>query len=436
MQQVVSPAPRLAGVLAPPGDKSISHRAAMLGAVAEGVSRLENFQRGADCLATLRCLRLLGVSWRWEDSSTLRVVGCGLRGLQEPPQVLDCGNSGTTMRLLAGLLAPHPFLSVLTGDRSLRRRPMARVVEPLRRMGAQVWGRAAGSLAPLVIRGGPLRGVEHRLPVASAQVKSALLLAGLYAEGETVVWEPAPSRDHTERLLDSLGVPVRRMEGGVAVSPVSSLPPLDLRIPGDFSAAAFFLVAALVHPEAEVRLEGVGINPTRTGLLDALAAMGARVRVENRRQWGPEPVADLVACSSPLVAVEVGGELVPRMIDELPLLAVAACFARGRTVIRGAQELRAKESDRIRATARELRRMGATVEELPDGLAIAGPRRLQGAVVDSHGDHRLAMALAVAALAAAGEMVIRNAQAVAISYPSFWDHLRLISGVEERSGYT
>jgi len=434
VQRVVRPASRLVGVVAPPGDKSISHRTAMLAAVAAGVSRIENFQRGADCLATLRCLRLLGVPWRWEDGTTLRVEGVGLRGLREPPQVLDCGNSGTTMRLLAGLLAPQPFLSVLTGDRSLRRRPMARVVEPLRRMGAEVWGRAEGSLAPLAIRGRPLRGIEHRMPVASAQVKSALLLAGLYAEGETVVWEPAPCRDHTERLLAFMGAPVRRMEGGVAVSSASSLQPLEVRVPGDFSAAAFFLVAALVHPEAEVRLEGVGINPTRTGLLDVVLEMGAQVRVENGRQWGPEPVADLVARSSSLRAVAVGGELLPRLIDEVPLLAVAACFARGETVIRGAQELRAKESDRLRATARELRRLGARVEELPDGLRIWGPTLLRGAVVDSHGDHRLAMALAVAALAARGETVIRNSRAVAVSYPNFWGDLESLTAVGENRG--
>ncbi len=429
MQEVVRPQRRLSGTVVPPGDKSISHRGAILGALAQGVSRLENFQRGADCLATLRCLRLLGVPWRWEDGATLVVEGVGLQGLREPPQVLDCRNSGTTMRLLAGLLSSQPFLSVLTGDRSLRRRPMGRVVEPLRHMGAEVLGRAGGALAPLVIRGGALRGMEHHLHVASAQVKSAILLAGLYAEGETVVWEPAPSRDHTERMLGVMGAPIRLVEGGVAISQASELSPLRLRIPGDFSAAAFFLVAALVHPDAQVRLEGVGLNPTRTGLLEVLAQMGAQIKVENMRQWGPEPVADLVAGSSRLEAVQVEADIIPRMIDEVPLLAVAACFAYGETVIRGAQELRAKESDRLRAMARELRRMGARVEELPDGLRIWGPARLQGAVVDSHGDHRLAMALAVAALAARGETVIRNAQSVVVSYPNFWDHLRAVVSV-------
>jgi 3-phosphoshikimate 1-carboxyvinyltransferase len=284
-------------------------------------------------------------------------------------------------------------------------------------------------LAPLVIRGGALRGMEHHLHVASAQVKSAILLAGLYAEGETMVWEPAPSRDHTERMLGVIGAPIRLLEGGVAICQASGLRPLRLRIPGDFSAAAFFLVAALVHPDAQVRLEGVGLNPTRTGLLEVLAQMGAQIQVENVREWGPEPVADLVASSSRLEAVQVEGDMVPRMIDEVPLLAVAACFAHGETVIRGAQELRTKESDRLQAMARELRRMGARVEELPDGLRIWGPARLQGAAVDSHGDHRLAMALAVAALAARGETVIRNAQSVVVSYPNFWDDLRAVARI-------
>lgn len=304
---------------------------------------------------------------------------------------------------------------------------MGRVVEPLRRMGAQVWARGNGTQAPIAIWGGQLRGIEYRLPVASAQVKSALLLAGLYAQGETTVWEPAPSRDHTERLLEEMGAAIWRFEGGVKVAPVPSLRPLRMRVPGDFSSAAYFLVAALIHPDAQVRVEGVGINPTRTGLLDVFRQMGAQIQVDNVREWAQEPVADITATTSSLQGVEVGGSLIPRLVDEVPLLAVAACFAHGKTVIRDAQELRMKESDRLRAMARELRRLGAQVEELPDGLIIEGGKPLRGAVLDTHGDHRLAMALAVAGLACQGDSVIRNPRVADVSYPNFWRDLNGLS---------
>ncbi len=428
MVKVVRPARRLRGVIEPPGDKSISHRSAILNALARGRAAVENFLRGADCLATLRCLRLLGVPWHWREDGALVVDGVGLEGLQEPPAPLDCRNSGTTMRLLAGVLAGQPFFSVLTGDASLRSRPMGRIVVPLRQMGAQVWGRDGGELAPLAVLGRrPLRALSYRLPVASAQVKSCLLLAGLYAEGETRLWEPGPSRDHTERMLGAMGADLRAEDGWLSLRPVSGLNPLSLRVPGDFSAAAFWLVAAAVHPDAEVRLVGVGVNPTRTGLLDVLRLMGADIRLCNETTCGGEPVADIVVRSSSLRGVEVDPDMVPRLVDEVPLLALAACFAQGETVVRGARELRVKESDRLWATARELGRLGADIEELDDGLCIRGGIRLRGCRVKSYGDHRLAMMLAVAGLLATGETEIGNAEAVLVSYPEFWRELERIA---------
>ncbi len=429
MPQTVRPAPTLRGTVVPPGDKSISHRAAILNAIAAGAAEVQGFQGGADCLATLRCLRRLGVEWRWTGESTLRVEGRGRRGLAEPAAVLDCANSGTTMRLLSGLLAGQPFFSVLTGDASLRSRPMERIVEPLRRMGAQVQGRDGDTRAPLAIRGGRLKGIRYRLPVASAQVKSAVLLAGLYAEGETVVEEPWPTRDHTERLLRAMGAAVEWGEGPARVRPQrEELAPVSLRVPGDISAAAAWLVLAALHPDAEVRIAGVGVNPTRSGVLEALRAMGADIRLEEERRWGPEPVADIVVRSSQLRGTVIGGELVPRTIDELPLLALAGCLAEGETVIQDAAELRAKESDRVRTTAAGLRRLGAEVEERPDGLRVWGRQRLRGAVVSSYGDHRLAMMLAVAGALAAGETEIRKSGAVAVSYPWFWRDLTALAG--------
>jgi len=424
MTRTVRTARRLRGTIEPPGDKSISHRAAILNAIALGEATVDNFQTGADCLATVRCLRALGVRIESPTPGVLRVHGAGRSGLREAAAVLNAANSGTTLRLLAGLLAAQPFFSVLTGDASLRSRPMGRIVEPLRAMGARIQGRAAGTRPPLAIDGGRLRGIRHRLPVASAQVKSALTLAGLYAEGETALEEPAPSRDHTERMLQAMGAAIAAGEGGLKVSPLTGdLAPLSLRVPGDISAAAFWMVAAAAHPDAELRLAGVGVNPSRSGIIDALRAMGARIAVEEERTWGCEPVADIVVYSSPLRGTLVEGALVPRLIDEVPALAVAACFAEGETVVRDAGELRVKESDRIRATAGELRRLGARIQELPDGMVIQGVGRLRGAACGSHGDHRLAMALAVAGMLATGETTIRGAEAVAISYPGFWADL-------------
>lgn len=416
------------GTVTPPGDKSVSHRAAIFNAISDGDATVENFQRSRDCLATLACLRRLGVSWRWRDESTLLIRGAGSAGLCEPGAVLDCRNSGTTLRLLSGLLSAQPFFSVLTGDASLRSRPMARVIEPLRRMGAQISGRDGDRAPPLALRGGPLHGISYRMPVASAQVKSAIVLAGLYAEGETAIEEPSASRDHTERMLRAMGAKADTEGSVVRVSRLAgALSPLSMRVPGDISAAAPWLALGALHPDAEIRLPGVGVNPTRTGVIDALRMMGADIRLEDERQWGPELVADIVVRSSRLRGAVIEGALVPRAIDELPLLALAGCFAEGETVIREAAELRVKESDRVRTTAAGLRRLGAKMEELDDGLRITPVGRLHGGRVSSHGDHRLAMMLAVAGALADGETIIGKTQTVGVSYPWFWRDLQTLA---------
>jgi len=421
----VEPTVALAGRVALPPDKSVSHRAAILAALAEGESELVGFSDAADPRATLACLRALGVEVR-EEAGSLLVRGVGPRGFRVPEGPLDCGNAGTTMRLLAGVLAGQPFASVLTGDASLSRRPMDRIAEPLRLMGARVT--LDDGHAPVQIEGGRLSGIEYRLPVASAQVKSCVLLAGLLAEGATTVVEPVPTRDHTERML---GLPVfdlggeRRIavEGGMRVRPGLWV------VPRDFSAAAFFLVAASVVENTTLELRQVGLNPTRAALLDVLRAMGARIDVANEREHAGEPLGDVrVYAPGGLVGVEVGGALIPSLIDELPVLAVAAACAEGRTTIRDAAELRHKETDRLAATAAFLRTMGAAVEEREDGLVIEGGRPLHGATVESAGDHRIAMAAAIAALAASSPTTIRDADCVAVSFPGFWEVLDGLAG--------
>jgi 3-phosphoshikimate 1-carboxyvinyltransferase len=408
------------GTLSVPGDKSISHRALIIGALAEGETRVRNWLAAGDCWSTRRCLGALGVTVTEAADGQLVVHGAGPAGLRPPAGVLDCGNSGTTMRLLLGVLAGRPFAATLDGDASLRRRPMRRVAEPLRRMGAEVEGREGGNLAPLTVRGGRLRGIVWSPEVASAQVKSAILLAGLQADGETVVVEPAPTRDHTERMLRGFGAAVEVDGRRVRLAGGQRLRGRDLVVPGDISAAAFFFVAAAILPGSRVTVPGLGVNPGRTGVLEALAAMGATVTLQGEHEVAGEPVADVTVAAPPdgLRGVELGGALIPRLVDEVPVLAVAAACARGETVVRDAAELRAKESDRLAVMARQLGRMGADVEELPDGLRIRGGR-LVGAEVDSAGDHRVAMALAVAALAARGETVIAGAESVAISFPEF-----------------
>ncbi|MBI2370367.1 MAG: 3-phosphoshikimate 1-carboxyvinyltransferase [Deltaproteobacteria bacterium] len=423
----VGQARSLRGVLPIPGDKSCSHRALILSALAEGRSQIRGWLEAEDTRRTLEALRHLGVTIAEGAEGTLTVEGHGLGGLQEPADVLDAGNSGTTLRLLAGLLAGQPFCTVLTGDASLRCRPMARVVEPLRQMGAAILGRQGGDLAPLTIQGGGLRAITHASPVASAQVNSAVLLAGLQAAGRTTVIEPVRSRDHTERMLAGFGAKVGVEQTRVWVEGPARLTPMELTVPGDFSAAAFFLVAALVVEGSALTLQNVGINPTRTGLLEILEAMGARVKVRPRPAQGGEPVADLEVEAARLRGITVSGDLVVRAIDEIPVLCVAAALAEGETVIRDARELRVKESDRLATMAAELGRLGARVEELDEGLRIHGGR-LRGAVCQSHGDHRVAMALAVAGLAAEGETVIEDAACIATSFPTFPALLAEVAG--------
>jgi 3-phosphoshikimate 1-carboxyvinyltransferase len=407
-----------------PGDKSISHRAALFNAIADGEATITGFSGGADCASTLECLRRLDVGIERLGDDRVRVQGVGARGLAEPADVLDCGNSGTTMRLLSGILAGAGAFSVLTGDASLRRRPMARVVEPLRRAGARIDGRDAGRLPPLAIRGGGLRGIEHRPGVASAQVKSAVLLAGLFADAPTTVVEPAPTRDHTERMLRAMGARIQVDGRRVSVAP-GPLRAVDVEVPGDFSSAAFWLVLGCVHPSAEVRVENVGVNPTRTGLLEILRRMGADVCVERRREVAGEPVADLVARSSRLRATTVGGDLVPLAIDEVPLVALLGLFAEGESVVKEAIELRVKESDRIAAVAEGFQALGGDVQPTQDGWRIR-PSRLERGRVRSHGDHRVAMLFALAGVVGQG-VEIEDPECVAVSYPGFWQTLESLT---------
>ncbi len=435
MNAIVRPARRVAGTIAVPGDKSISHRAALLGALADGVTEVQGFLEGEDCLGTLRAVSALGAEVTRKGPGHFGIQGVGLDGFTEPGDVVDCGNSGTTARLLLGVLAGQPFTTVLTGDESLRRRPMERVMEPLARMGARVIGRRGGARLPLAIAGArPLHPIRHVSPVASAQVKSAVLLAGLWASGPVEVVEPARSRDHTERMLAAFGAEVAAGDLTATVVPGRRLRGRLCRVPGDISSAAFFLVAGAAAPDGAVTVRGVGVNPTRTGALDVLEAMGARVRVSARDGDG-EPIADLVVESGRLRGTEVGGELVPRAIDEMPILAVAAACAEGPTLVRDAAELRVKESDRIRALASELAKMGVTIEERPDGFRVGGRSGgagapFRGARVSSWGDHRLAMALVVAGLLADGPTIVEGIDCIATSYPDFVATCRGLAGDE------
>ena len=423
----VKPCPRLEGEIILSGDKSISHRAAILNSLARGKAEISNFAWGRDCLATVHCLKAMGVKIGRKgsrDSASLLVSGAAQDGLKEPADVLNAGNSATTMRLLGGLLSSQPFLSIISGDASLRSRPMRRLIEPLRSMGAEIWGRGEDSFAPLVIRGRKLHGIDLSLPTPSAQIKSAILLAGLFAQGDTVLHQPVPSRDHTERMLKQMGVRLENSGNLVSLTPLSSpLTSLSLHVPGDISSAAYFLVAGAIHSNARIVIKDCGINPTRTGIIDALAAMGAKLKIENERWEAGEPLADIVIQSSELTGIELGGDVIPRLIDEVPVLALAGCVARGKTVIRDAAELRVKESDRIATVSSELSKLGAEIEPLPDGMVIYGGRPLSGAELDSHFDHRLAMTLAIAGLVARGETSIRHAQVAQISYLGFWQDL-------------
>ncbi len=414
----VQPAKAVSGEITVPGDKSISHRAIMFGSIARGETIVRGFLRGADNISTLNAFRAMGIAIE-DDGDLLRIEGKGLHGLSEPGDVIDCGNSGTSMRLITGLLAGQRFFSVLTGDRYLRNRPMKRVIEPLSRMGGCIFGRAGGDRAPLAIVGRELKGAAHVSGVASAQVKSALLLAGLYATGETEVREPHLSRDHSERMLRHFGAAVETFDGGVRVQGGCELSGRDIIVPGDISSAAFFLVAATIVPGSELLIRGVGVNPTRTGILDILSAMGARIELHDPREASGEPVADLLVRSARLRGIEISGELVPRAIDEFPVLCVAAALAEGRTVIRDARELRVKETDRIAAMTANLGRAGVDVAETEDGMEITGRECLDGCMAESFGDHRIAMAMLVAGLAAGAPVTVRDVECIDTSFPDF-----------------
>ncbi|PLZ96606.1 3-phosphoshikimate 1-carboxyvinyltransferase [Fischerella thermalis CCMEE 5268] len=412
----------LQGRIRIPGDKSISHRALMLGAIAQGQTQIKGLLLGEDPCSTASCFQAMGAEISELNSELVTVTGIGLGNLQEPTDVLNAGNSGTTIRLMLGLLASHPgrFFTV-TGDSSLRSRPMSRVVKPLQQMGAQIWGRKNGSLAPLAISGQALKPIHYHSPIASAQVKSCILLAGLLTEGQTTVTEPALSRDHSERMLKAFGakLDIDPQTHSVTITGPTQLVGQTVIVPGDISSAAFWLVAGAIVPNSELVIENVGVNPTRTGILEALTMMGADIQRLNEREVAGEPVADLRVRSSRLQSCTIAGEIIPRLIDEIPILAVASVFATGTTVIKDAAELRVKESDRIAVMAQQLNKMGAKVTELPDGMEIIGGTPLVGTDVDSYTDHRIAMSLAIAALVATGKTTIQRAEAASISYPNF-----------------
>ena len=427
MKRTVRPAAALRGEITVPGDKSISHRAMMIGGICEGITEIEGFSNGEDPWRTVSAMRALGVEVE-EREDVLRVHGVGLHGLKPPETEIDAGNAGTMMRLLSGILAGQRFETVLTGDEYLRGRPMRRIIEPLREMGAEISG-VEDEYPPLTIRGGGLEPIRYDMPISSAQVKSCILFAGLYAQGRTAVIERAASRDHTERMLRAAGATVERStlqdrEGAVvSIEGEPSLAAQQIVVPGDLSAAAFFLVAATLVPESEVILRNVGLNPTRRGVVEALRRMGARVTIENERTVCGEPMGDLLVKSSSLKRIRIAGDLIPNVIDEIPILAIAATQVPGEVIIRDAADLRAKETDRISAMVENLRRMGAKVGEMPDGLIVEGGYTLQGAEIDSFGDHRIAMAFAIAGLLAQDEVVIDGAEWVDTSFPGFFDVL-------------
>lgn len=425
MTVTVTPARRLRGRVRPPGDKSISHRYALLGAIAEGLTRIRNYSAGADCLSTLGCLHGLGVAWAHEGHE-LTVAGVGLHGLRAPAEMLNAGNSGSTIRMLSGILAAQPFTARIGGDESLSRRPMDRIMRPLEAMGASIEARD-GRYPPLEIRGGHLRSIDYELPVASAQVKTCVLLAGLYAEGVTVVREPVRTRDHTELALKEFGAEVEVRQGAITVRGPARLKARELEVPGDLSSAAFLLVAALLLEGSELVVEQVGLNPTRAGLLDFLAGMGADLRVPSLAQRSGELVGDILVRHGRLRGGVIEKGLTAALIDELPVLAVLGAASEQGLEVRDAAELRVKETDRIATLAENLRRMGVSIEVRPDGFRVPGGQRFRAAALDSFGDHRIAMAAAVAALAADGESTIAGAEAAGVSYPGFFatlDRLR------------
>jgi len=417
---------KLRGELTPPGDKSISHRAIILGSIAEGLTTVTGFLPAGDTLSSADAMMMLGIPIKI-DEDTLKIRGKGTYGLVEPENTIDAGNSGTTARLLTGILSAQNFFSSITGDQYLRARPMERVVIPLSLMGARIWGRDNGKKLPLAILGGNLKAISYTLPVASAQVKSAILLAALYAEGETEIIEPEPTRDHTERMLSYFGVRIEKDDSRIKVRGPQKLESgRTLSIPADISSASFFIVASLINPNSEILIKRVGLNPSRTGVLEILKEMGGDIKILNKREESGEDIGDILAKSSKLKAVEIAGRIIPKTIDELPIIAVAACYAEGETVIKDAKELRVKETDRIKAVSIELRKFGAEIDELDDGMIIRGRETLKGTECSSWGDHRIAMALAVAATRAKGRTEIKDAECVSVSFPRFFNILKTL----------
>ncbi|WP_223593480.1 3-phosphoshikimate 1-carboxyvinyltransferase [Neobacillus bataviensis] len=417
---------RLIGEITIPGDKSISHRSVMFGSIAHGETKITNFLPGEDCLSTISCFRKLGVTIEEEDNQ-IRISGNGFEGLTEPIDVLDVGNSGTTIRLLMGILAGRPFFSSLVGDSSIGKRPMTRVTGPLAKMGAVIDGRKSGSYTPLSIRGGKLNPIQYELPVASAQVKSALILAGLQAEGITQIIEPSETRDHTERMIRQFGGVIEKENKIISVKGGQKLTGATIHVPGDISSAAFFLVAGAIVPGSEIVLKNVGLNPTRTGIIEVLKNMGADLEIISDESDSFEPAGDLVIRTSSLKGTVIEGDLIPRLIDEIPIIALLATQAVGKTIIKDAEELKVKETNRIDTVVNELKKLGASIEATDDGMIINGNSNLHGGTVSSHGDHRIGMMLAIAALVSDGEVFLENPEAISVSYPNFFEHLKSLT---------
>lgn len=426
MNTVINPAKQINGTITVPGDKSISHRSVMLGAISKGITHVSGFLTGEDCLSTIGCFKELGINIEI-DGTNVTVYGKGIHGLSSPTKTLDVGNSGTTLRLMSGLLAAQPFSSRITGDSSIQKRPMGRVAAPLEMMGGKISSEGEKLTAPLFIEGNRLHSIEYTLPVASAQVKSALILAGLYADGVTKITEPEQTRDHTEIMLNYLGADITRDGNTITVNPVNELTARDIHVPGDISSAAYFIAAALICPNSHVIIKNVGVNPTRTGIITAFRNMGGNIELLNERTVCGEAVADISAKTSNLHGTVINGDIIPKLIDEIPVIAAVACYADGTTTIADAQELKVKESDRISTMVTELSRMGADITSTDDGMIINGTGKLNGAVCESYNDHRVAMSLSIAALGADGQTEIKNSECASISFPEYYDLLKSLT---------
>lgn len=413
---------QLVGEVTIPGDKSISHRSVMFGSIAHGETSVTNFLPGDDCLSTISCFRKLGVTIE-ESDGQLRIIGKGFEGLTEPTEVLDVGNSGTTIRLLMGILAGRPFYSSLVGDASIGKRPMTRVTVPLTKMGAKLDGRKNGDFTPISIRGGQLQPIQYELPVASAQVKSALILAGLQADGVSTIIEPSETRDHTERMIRQFGGEITKDNQTIRVKGGQKLTASTIHVPGDISSAAFFLVAGAILPGSEIVLKNVGLNPTRTGIIEVMQKMGADLEIVQAENNNFEPAGDLIIKTSNLKGTVVEGNLIPKLIDEIPIIALLATQAEGTTIIKDAEELKVKETNRIDTVVQELKKLGADIEATEDGMIIHGKSRLTGGEVSSHGDHRIGMMLAIASLLCQNAVELEHPEAISVSYPNFFDHL-------------